>query len=159
MANQGQATDPDDSPEPDVFISFRFGEAHTEALALRQALEACGLVVFLSDVAAGGNLQVVIAKALDHCKLAVILASATYGHQTNSLFDTYSEMNFIVSQRKRYYLVRMIPPEDRWSEAHVTMAFPPSIMYKLWWPAVGTQPQTHAMPCHDSRSSLDLRLF
>ena len=44
-------------------------------------------------------------------------------------------MNFIVGQKKPYYLVRMIPFEESWSEPATTMAFPPSIMFKLWLPS------------------------
>jgi hypothetical protein len=119
---------------PDVFISFRFGEAHAEALALKAALEANGHRVFLSDVSPGGDLQTAISHALSRCKLAVILATRTYGARTNGLFDTSNEMNFIIGRRKAYYLVRMIPFEEEWEEPATTMAFPPSIMFKLWLP-------------------------
>ena len=119
---------------PDVFISFRFGEAHAEALALKAALEQRQLKVFLSDVSPGGNLQRVIAHALSSCRLAVVLATSTYGRQTNGLFCTCAEMNYIIGQRKPFYLVRMIPFDEVWAEPHTTMAFPPSIMQKLWLP-------------------------
>ena len=120
---------------PDVFISFRFGEAHTEALALKAALEARGLTVFLSNASPGTNLQHMIAHALANCKLAVILATETYGRQTNALFCTSAEMNYIVgNDRKQFYLVRMIPIGEDWAEPLTTMAFPPSIMFKLWLP-------------------------
>jgi hypothetical protein len=72
---------------PDVFISFRFNEAHTEALSLKAGLEANGYAVFLSDVKAGTNLQQVIGRALSEARFAVILASKTYGQVTNGLFD------------------------------------------------------------------------
>jgi len=117
----------------DVFISFRFAEAHREALRLKAALEALGLVVFLSDVSPGGDLQDVIADALASCKLAIILATKTYGAKTNGLFDTSAEMNFIVDNgRKPFYLVRMIPFGEDWAESRTTMAFPSSVMQKLW---------------------------
>jgi len=118
----------------DVFISFRFGEAHTEALALKAALEARQYKVFLANVSPGANLQQVIASALLRCRLAVILATRTYGRQTNGLFCTSAEMNFIVSQHKPYYLVRMLPFDENWTEPATTMAFPPSIMQKVWLP-------------------------
>ena len=119
----------------DIFISFRFGEAHTEALALKAALEARGLTAFLSNAAPGTNLQHMIAHALANCKLAVILATETYGRQTNALFCTSAEMNYIVgNDRKEFYLVRMIPFETDWAEPLTTMAFPSSIMFKLWMP-------------------------
>jgi hypothetical protein len=117
----------------DVFISFRFAEAHREALRLKAALEALGLVVFLSDVSPGGDLQGVIADALASCKLAIILATKTYGAKTNGLFDTSAEMNYIVDNgRKPFYLVRMIPFGEDWTEMRTTMAFPSSVMQKLW---------------------------
>ena len=110
------------------------GEAHTEALALKAALEARGCKVFLSNVSPGANLQQVIASALLRCRLAVILATRTYGRQTNGLFCTSAEMDFIVSQHKPYYLVRMLPFDENWTEPATTMAFPPSIMQKFWLP-------------------------
>lgn len=55
----------------------------------------------------------------------------TYGRQTNGLFCTSAEMNFIVGQRKPYYLVRMIPFDCNWTEPATTMAFPASIMSKV----------------------------
>ena len=119
---------------PDVFISFRFGEAHVEAIALKEALEARGLKAFVSDMTPGGNLQRVIAHALMTCRLAVVLATKTYGRETNGLFCTSAEMNFIVGQKKPYYLVRMIPFGDEWAEPATIMAFPHSIMFKLWLP-------------------------
>ena len=91
-------------------------------------------MVFLSDVSPGEDLQDVIAQALASCKLAIILATRTYGAKTNGLFDTSSEMNYIVSQSKPYYLVRMIPFGENWDEPRTTMAFPPSIMQKVRTP-------------------------
>ena len=75
-----------------------------------------------------------ISHALATCKLAVVLATKTYGRETNGLFDTAAEMNFIKGQRKNFFLVRMIPFSDAWAETATTMAFPPSIMFKLWMP-------------------------
>ena len=43
-------------------------------------------------------------------------------------------MNYIVGEKKPYCLVRMIPPDERWAETHVTMAFPSSVPSKLWLP-------------------------
>ena len=119
----------------EVFISFRFGESHAEALALKAALEARGVKTFLSNVDLGDNLQRVIALALHSCRLVVILCSHTYGTPTNGLFDTGAEMNFVISQKKPYCLVRMIPFDANWALPEVTMAFPPSIMQSLWLPA------------------------
>ena len=67
-------------------------------------------------------------------KCAIILATQTYGRKTNALFCTSAEMNYIITQTKPYYLVRMIPFGENWTEPGTTMAFPPSIMFKLWLP-------------------------
>ena len=89
-------------------------------------------MVFLSDVSPGGDLQGVIADALASCKLAIILATKTYGAKTNGLFDTSAEMNYIVDNgRKPFYLVRMIPFGEDWAESRTTMAFPSSVMQKV----------------------------
>ena len=50
---------------------------------------------------------------------------------TNGLFDTSNEMNYIITRRKPFYLVRMLAPGLEWAEPATSMAFPPSIMYKV----------------------------
>ena len=62
----------------DIFISFRVDESLAEAKALKTALEAQQLRVYLAGDLAGELLDDVIFKALDSCRLAVILASETY---------------------------------------------------------------------------------
>lgn len=83
-----KSTGAEAGPGVDVFISFRFTEAHTEALVLKKALEAAGCTAFVSDVCPGANLQQAISRALSSSTIAVVLASKSYGTQTNSLFDT-----------------------------------------------------------------------
>eukprot|EP00966_Prymnesium_polylepis_P316817 7320454-Prymnesium_polylepis.1 len=97
---------------PDVFISFRFGESHQEALALKEALESHHLTAFISNAIAGDDLHASIANALDRCSLVIILASSTYGTSTNGMFDTSREMAFVLGEKKPFYLVRMIPFEE-----------------------------------------------
>ena len=109
-------------------------QAHREALMIKAALEALGLVVFLSNVSPGGDLQDVISEALGMCKFAIILATKTYGAKTNGLFDTSNEMNYIISRSKPFYLVRMIPFDEEWAEMRTNVAFPPSIMQKVRTP-------------------------
>lgn len=62
----------------DVFISFRFDESHAEAKALKTALEAQQLRVYLAGELPGELLDEVIFEALDSSRLAVLLASETY---------------------------------------------------------------------------------
>ena len=117
---------------PDLFISYRIGEVGTEEIrALVAALEARQLKVFASDVSPGGAEQHVIAHALSTCKLAIILATNTYGYCTNALFCTSAEMNYIIGQNKAYYLIRMIPFGQSWAEPTTMMAFPPSTDCKV----------------------------
>lgn len=88
----------------DVFISFRFQDTHQDAKALQKALEKRKLSVFVSEdmVPPGQNLQIQIARALANCRVAVILASKTYGTRMNGLFDTLRELNFIITEKKPY---------------------------------------------------------
>ena len=114
----------------DVFISLRFGEAHAEALRLKRELEDRELTVFISDVNAGANLHHIIADALAGCRLAVLLASATYGRATTS-FSTRQELACILTTRKPFYLIKMC---DRWEEPMVRLAFGDMVMFKCWVP-------------------------
>ena len=65
---------------------------------LQELGRASGFEVFHAGRPVG--LPGVIAEALDSCRLAVILATETYGVTTNGMFDTYKELAFIVSEKK-----------------------------------------------------------
>ena len=84
----------------DIFISMRFGEAMDEGVELQRQLETRGVRAFICDTPPGTNLLSTIAAALDACRLAVILASETYGKATNHLFDTSKELAFVISEGK-----------------------------------------------------------
>jgi len=114
----------------DIFISFRFAEAHAEAKALKTALEARQLRVYVAGELPGEVLDEVIFAALDSCRLAILLASESYGCRTNS-FSTFNELNFVLDEPKPFYLVKMC---ERWSEAHVRGKFGSFTMYKEWEP-------------------------
>ena len=118
------------TPLYDFFISFRFGEAHAEALRTKADLEAAGKTVFISDVQSGGNLEEVICEALDKCKMVIVFGTATYGRSTTS-FSTYHEINYTIDEKKPFYLIKMC---DRWEETHVRMKFGQRTMYTLWMP-------------------------
>ena len=101
MASGGVAAMPAGAPTGHpIFLSLRFGEAMQEAAELQRQLEARGTRAFICDELAGANLLSVIASALDSCALAVILASETYGRETNNLFDTSKELAFVISEKK-----------------------------------------------------------
>ena len=86
--------------------------------------------MFLSNALPGTNLDVEIYDALEGCKLAVLLAGATYGAITTS-FSTYHELDFVLDEEKPFYLVKMC---ERWQEAHVRGKFGKRTMYKIWMP-------------------------
>lgn len=116
---------------PDVFLSVRFGEAMQEATALKQSLEARGICTFLCNETPGADLLSAISSAIDKCRLAVMLASKTYGRATNELFDTRTELSFIISEKKPFYLIKMC---ERWEEATTRMVLGATTMYTTWLP-------------------------
>ena len=120
----------------DGFCSFRFGprNGEPEARVTKQALEARGVSAFLSQAVGGDNLSKLISDALVGCQMAIIFANRTYGARTNDMFDTGRERDFILSKKKPYYLIRMIPFEESWAESETEVAFPSSVMQKLWLP-------------------------
>lgn len=119
------------SPAPyDVFLSLRFGETGAEAWQLKQGLEDAGLTVFISDVSAGISLHQTISEALTGCRLAVLLASATYGRAT-TCFSTREELGCVLDSNKPFYLIKMA---EMWEEPVVRMAFSDQIMFKCWKP-------------------------
>lgn len=118
-------------PVYDIFISLRFGEALEEATALKKLLADRGLSVFLCAVPEGESIADAIIAALDTCKLVVILATRTYGAKTASTFSTYEELNYIVEQRKPYFLVKMC---EQYAEARTRFHLPSHISYYPWLP-------------------------
>ena len=115
----------------DVFISLRFAEAGDEALQLKTALEAHGVVVFVCDQLAGNNLMDTIYGALDAASLVVILASHTYGKRTASGFSTYEEFQYTMDEKKPFFLIKMC---ERWSEPHVRGQLGARTMFDQWMP-------------------------
>ena len=94
---------------PDLFVSFRFKETLSLALALKETLDKQGLKTFVCAVPVGEDISKQIAKALAECKLAIILGSETYGQETESFFSTYNELAFILAEKKPFYLVKTCP--------------------------------------------------
>ena len=129
--------------EPDIFISLRFNEARPAGNALQAALEAKNMSVFLCDVAPGENLASAVVNALTHCKLAVILGTKTYGQKTSSPFSTCEELQYIVDERKPYFLVKMC---EAFEEAHARFNLPSTISYYPWRPTVSSLGTVDSVP-------------
>ena len=85
----------------DVFISCRFGEAKAEAECLRGKLVSSGVSAFVCNVLPGGDIEDTVIEKLHRCKLAVILATSTYGQGTVD-FSTKEELRFIKTERKPF---------------------------------------------------------
>ena len=118
----------------DLAISLRFGEANTEMVALKAALAKRGLHVFLCDEAPGVDLKRTIFEAFGAADLAIIAASATYGRQTTSGFSTYEEMNFLQTERKPYFLLKMTKsPGDSWEEIETRATYNMDV-WEYWAP-------------------------
>ena len=130
-------------PDPDIFISLRFNEARPAGNALQAALEAKGMSVFLCDVPPGENLARAVVGALTRCKLAVILGTKTYGQKTASTFSTYEELQYIVDERKPFFLVKMC---DAFEEEHARFNLPSTISYYAWQPVINTDGAVEDVP-------------
>ena len=62
----------------------------------------------------GTNIGIVIPTALANAKMAIIMGSKTYGKKTeNNNFSTYNEMQFILSENKPMFLLKMC---EEWEE-------------------------------------------
>lgn len=114
----------------DVFISLVVGEITAEAEKLQRRLESNGKRVLLCRDQPGCDLHAAIASAMDACKLAVILASESYGRVADTLFDTSKQLAFIISEKKPYLLIKMC---NRWTEPTTRMAFA-TAPHVLWMP-------------------------
>ena len=114
----------------DIFISFRFAEAETEAKALQVALEKRSYKAFVSNETPGSDLQEAISVAIGDSKLQVLLATKTYGKKTNQQYSTYQEMNYAVNHAP--FLIKM-PWDVVWSEASTNLALD-GRMWVAWTP-------------------------
>ena len=78
-----------------------------------------------------------IAEQLEHCKLVVVMGSETYGQRTASINSTFEELQFILSEGKDFFLIKMC---DRFKCPHTRMAFGSGIVYKHWAPGTDMPP-------------------
>ena len=66
------ALEPPEDRNDDIFLSLRFGEAITEAKALRQAIAASGESAFICEVAAGEDIKAIVIEKLVRARLVVV---------------------------------------------------------------------------------------
>ena len=118
-------------PAPiDIFISLRFGEAIEPARSLRAELKKRGIHACICEVPEGQNIKKFVVDGLDRCSLVLILGTKTYGHGTVS-FSTYEEMEFVISEGKPFFLVKMC---ERFEVAATRFNFGDSCSYFQWIP-------------------------
>jgi hypothetical protein len=118
--------------EPDIVFSFRIAESSNEVDQLEAGLKLVGLKTFRCDQVPNSALfPVIIGEKLDQCKVVVIMGSRTYGTRTTGGFSTFEELGFVLSEGKRYYLVKMC---DRFELPEIRLMIPPGIRYTRWLP-------------------------
>ena len=114
-----------------VFLSLRFGEAMEEAVALKDALCARGLNVFLCNELPGSDLMDAIVENISSCALAIILGTGSYGVKGSTAFSTKEELKFIVDRQKPIFLVKMC---DDFEAPLAQFALGGGIAYHSWRP-------------------------
>lgn len=101
-----------------------------EAKAIKAQLARRGIQAFLCDVPPGEDIAAAVIQALHHCKLAIILGTATYGKKTASPCSTYQELRYI-DQHKPYFLVKMC---HAFQEPEAIFRLPQDISFYPWQP-------------------------
>lgn len=114
-----------------VMISFRVKEASQEAETLALGLEAHGISTFICTkfLRDGEDMKKMIINVIDQSELVVILGTATYGKETLNTYSTHEELKFIISEKKKIFLVQMC---DRFEEASTRFNLPDSIKSVKW---------------------------
>ena len=120
----------------DIFISLRFQEAGKDwpikgAEKLKAKLEAKGYRVFLCDVDSGRDIFEVVSNAMVNSKMFIVFGSQTYGFQTASKCSTYQEFNFIIDEKKPFFLFKMC---DIYEVATTKVTLNRDVAYEKWYP-------------------------
>ena len=91
----------------EIFISFRFGTAMTEARALQSELLDAGVNAFICDQEVGGNICELVVHKLNEAKLIVVLGTGDYGVPGTVKFSTREEMQNFMESGKDVFLIKM----------------------------------------------------
>jgi hypothetical protein len=112
--------------------NFIFIVKQIQAKAIKSALEVrYGISTFVCDAQNGDDMKSKIVRAISGCKLAIILATSTYGEVTSSTYSTYQEMDYIFSHKVPRFVVKMCP---RYLSEDTSFTISPSIKYHEWMP-------------------------
>ena len=112
----------------EIFISFRFGRAMTEARALQSELLDAGVNAFICDQEVGGNICELVVHKLNEAKLVVVLGTADYGVPGTVKFSTREEMQTFRENGKDVFLIKMC----KLFEDIVTRHYFQNLAYSTW---------------------------
>eukprot|EP00733_Pompholyxophrys_punicea_P001591 Pompholyxophrys_punicea_v1_NODE_851_length_1214_cov_3.240725.p1 type:complete len:140 gc:universal NODE_851_length_1214_cov_3.240725:128-547(+) len=98
-------------------------------MALRDALSAVHVSVYLCEVLAGLDIQQNIVAALAEAHLVIIMGSKTYGEKTDSHFSTHQELCFILEEEKPFFLIKMC---DDFASLITRFSLPKKFSYFTW---------------------------
>ena len=101
--------DDESSGKCDIFISLRYAEAEKYARQIVNGLKEKepSINTIIIDAEVGENIAEKVANSIDESKLCLIMGSKTYGQETASTFSTYEELEYIKSEKKPIFLVKM----------------------------------------------------
>jgi hypothetical protein len=121
-----------DKNNVDIFCSLRFVEASKEAHLIQDALKEYKInAVIIDDVENGDDICGQVAELLDAAKMVIIFGTETYGKGTEASFSTKEELQFIMAEKKPFFLLKMC---ERFLESRTRFHLPNSIAYMKWTP-------------------------
>ena len=86
--------------------------------------------VFLCDVDAGRDIFEVVSNAMMHSKMFIVFGSKTYGFRTASKCSTYQELNFIIDEKRPFFLFKMC---DAYEVATTKLTLNRDVAYEEWY--------------------------
>lgn len=97
------------NPTCDIFLSLRFNSTgpKREAEFVKNELIRLGINAVIIDAELGRSITDSVFNSLEECKMAIIFGNEDYGEDTNSPFSSYSELRYIINERKPFVLIKM----------------------------------------------------
>jgi hypothetical protein len=125
-----------DKTNVDIFCSLKFSEAQEQAQQLVVQLKKSGLNAVIID----GNLMEEnpedmseqVADLLDASKMVIIFGTESYGKATASTFSTKEELQFVMAEKKPFYLIKMC---ERFQDSRTRFYLPNESVATNWLPS------------------------
>jgi hypothetical protein len=121
--------DAGESDTCDVFISLRYCEALDQATLIKTALAEHHINAVIIDAENGEDIDKKIVSSIDKAKLCILMGSKQYGLETNSTFNTKQELQYILSEKKPYFIIKMC---DRYELSTTRLKLNDAILYYPW---------------------------